>query len=368
MHRRIAIPPMPRRLTVALLSVVLTLSVVGSGALADTRKELEAAEHRAERMARLIAEEEAAVARVREKMNVLAGKIEVATSELQAAIAETRAARKEVARTRARLEQLLERLDARVADAFMTGLPNAMTYLFFANSVSEMGDRLLFLQSVVDGDVAIADKIEAERAALVKIRTELAEVMERRQELVDQLAANEAELEAALEEQQERIAKLAALRDEAQGEVGELLVKIRQELLARGGDGVLGPLYVCPVAGPTAYGDTFGIIHVHPGWTHRHQGNDMMAQLGTPLVAPFDGYVTNGAQKNAGIYVKVQGEDGYVLMMHLLRLGKLGAVKEGDVVGYVGVTGNASGPHVHFEWHPNNGPAVDPYAQLNEVC
>jgi murein DD-endopeptidase MepM/ murein hydrolase activator NlpD len=94
----------------------------------------------------------------------------------------------------------------------------------------------------------------------------------------------------------------------------------------------------------------------------------MMAALGTPVVAPFDGYATHGAQATAGIYVKVEGPEGFVYMMHLMRLGDLGAVETGDVVGYVGATGNATAPHVHFEWHPNNAAAVDPYPQLNEVC
>ena len=168
----------------------------------------------------------------------------------------------------------------------------------------------------------------------------------------------------------------SSLESEAGDLIQRLEKKLKQEIAALavptssggGGDGVSGPLYVCPVDGPHAYADTFGIIHHHPGWSHVHIGNDIIAPHGTPVVAPFDGTATSASDDNAGLYVTVSGSQGSVLMMHLSRFGSLGSVSTGDVVGYVGDTGNASGPHVHFEWHPGGGAAVDPYPLLNEVC
>jgi murein DD-endopeptidase MepM/ murein hydrolase activator NlpD len=69
-----------------------------------------------------------------------------------------------------------------------------------------------------------------------------------------------------------------------------------------------------------------------------------------------------------GMSVKVYGPLGYVYNAHLSAYGKLGQVKAGAVVGYVGSTGDAQAPHDHFEWHPGNGPAVDPYPYLMAVC
>jgi murein DD-endopeptidase MepM/ murein hydrolase activator NlpD len=83
--------------------------------------------------------------------------------------------------------------------------------------------------------------------------------------------------------------------------------------------------------------------------------------------------------------VKVYGSLGYTYNAHLSRMGRLGSVSAGDIVGYVGTSGDAQGgiAHDHFEWHPNSipsplwvspygysliGSAIDPYPYLNSVC
>jgi len=361
----------PRRRTRAVLAsiVVASLAVGATSAVsADTRKELEAAQHKASRVQRQIDHEEQVVTKLRDAMNRLAARIEEAISRMHEAQEEVRRARAELGRVRGRLSLLRERLNDRVAQAFMFGFPGEVAYLLDSSSIEDMGDRLLFVNSVTGRDAEIAALVDAERERLAQVQAHLADVLGRRQDALQALDENRRELDRLLRRQDARLKRLGKLRGKIQHEVSALTEKIRAELLARGGDGILGPLYRCPVDGPVAYGDTFGIIHHHPGWTHKHQGNDMMASMGTPVVAPFDGYATNGAERNAGIYVKVAGAGGYVVMMHLMRLGKLGEVVEGDIVGWVGDTGNATAPHVHFEWHPNGGSAVDPYPQLNEVC
>ena len=131
-----------------------------------------------------------------------------------------------------------------------------------------------------------------------------------------------------------------------------------------------GVLRRCPVDGPHDVMNNFGVwIQKRPGVpAHVHQGNDIMASTGTPIVAPFDGTAVAVPNDLGGNAVDVYGADGYVYNAHLSAYGKLGDVKTGDVIGYVGSTGDAGGPHDHFEWHPGNGAAVDPYPYLMAVC
>jgi murein DD-endopeptidase MepM/ murein hydrolase activator NlpD len=130
-----------------------------------------------------------------------------------------------------------------------------------------------------------------------------------------------------------------------------------------------GPLFLCPVRGRGYYTSSFGAYRPGPP-VHPHEGNDMFAPQGSPIVAPFDGYAVATPNRLGGRAVKVYGDDGYVYNAHLAAYGDLGPVSAGDEIGYVGASGNAhaSGPHNHFEWHPANGPAVDPFPFLNEVC
>jgi murein DD-endopeptidase MepM/ murein hydrolase activator NlpD len=130
-----------------------------------------------------------------------------------------------------------------------------------------------------------------------------------------------------------------------------------------------GTFQTCPVAGPNQVMNNFGVIVDLPEVpVHIHMGNDIMASAGTPIVAPFDGDASASASVLGGMEVRVSGADGYAYNAHLSAYGKLGPVKTGDVIGYVGTTGDATGPHDHFEWHPGNGVAVDPNPLLSVVC
>lgn len=121
-----------------------------------------------------------------------------------------------------------------------------------------------------------------------------------------------------------------------------------------------------PVAGRANYTDDWGAPRYTPTF-HLHQGTDIFAVRGTPVRAPADGSVRFTQEAAGGKSAYVKTADGtFYYMTHLNGFNmafRSGArVKQGDIVGFVGSTGNADGgtPHLHFEVHPGGGGAVNP--------
>ena len=131
----------------------------------------------------------------------------------------------------------------------------------------------------------------------------------------------------------------------------------------------VGIFRACPIPGYTQIYDDFGqMVRLPKVPVHRHMGSDVLAPTWSPIVAPFDGYASGSRSHLGGIEVRVRGDVGYVYNAHLIAFEQLGWVRTGDVIGYVGSTGDATAPHDHFEWHPWDGGAVDPYPYLVAAC
>ncbi|MEW4923500.1 peptidoglycan DD-metalloendopeptidase family protein [Algibacter sp. 2305UL17-15] len=97
-----------------------------------------------------------------------------------------------------------------------------------------------------------------------------------------------------------------------------------------------------------------------------HKGTDFAAPIGTPIMATANGTVTESRRKGGnGKYVKIRHNATYETQyLHMSkRLVKVGQfVKQGDVIGKVGMTGNTGGPHVCYRFW-KNGKQVDPFKQ-----
>ncbi len=127
-----------------------------------------------------------------------------------------------------------------------------------------------------------------------------------------------------------------------------------------------------PVAGYATFVDDWW----HPRFTptfHLHQGTDIFAPIGTPVRSPADGVLRQTQEATGGISVYVKMADGTEFYgTHLSALvdkQKSGQrVKTGEVIGFVGNTGNAEGGpgHLHFQIHPRGGAPVNPKPYLDE--
>ncbi len=195
---------------------------------------------------------------------------------------------------------------------------------------------------VVDAYLTAAEQapggIDAERGAIDDARDYLADLADAREVLGGELAAADAEL--------------AAVRD------------------------AIVPDIVFPIAG-TEYDFIDSFLFCRDGCRRRHQGVDIMAPHGTPLLAVEQGVLFRlGTGRLGGIKLWLLGESGaayyYAHLSGYSELAEEGAfVQAGDVIGFVGNTGNAisTPPHLHLEVHPTaTGRAVNPYPLMRQAA
>jgi murein DD-endopeptidase MepM/ murein hydrolase activator NlpD len=126
-----------------------------------------------------------------------------------------------------------------------------------------------------------------------------------------------------------------------------------------------------PVAGPAHWVHDWLMPRRGPP-IHLHQGTDVWAAMGTPLRAPYDGRLRYEDAGLGGLAAYVTATDGtYYYLAHMAGtapgLASGATVRQGQVVGFVGDSGNARGgpAHLHFEVHPRGGAAVDPKPLLD---
>lgn len=128
----------------------------------------------------------------------------------------------------------------------------------------------------------------------------------------------------------------------------------------------------CPVAGAVSFTDSWGDPR---SGGRSHRGVDMIAARGTPIVAIFSGAISRYSNSSLGgnsIYFTSDAGDRYYYA-HLDGFAGVSVgqhVEQGTVIGYNGSTGNAPSwlPHLHFEYHPGGGSAVNPYPLVKRLC
>ncbi len=252
----------------------------------------------------------------------------------------------------ARLDAAQQRFKERVANAVVRGNAAELDTIISSKDANEVLTRKTFLRSVTEADTAAVHELQAAKAVVD------AGVLE----AIDAVAATRRELRGARQNLQDEL----ALNAERHFQLA--VFSAGSEIVIRG--------FVFPVGEPYSFVDSWGFPRmVGTEYEHFHEGTDIMAPFGTPLYATERGIITRvGEDVLGGTKLWLKGESGtYYYYAHLqgyadgIVEGAL--VNAGDVVGFVGDTGNAKGgpPHCHFEIHPGGGDAVNPYGLLKVV-
>jgi murein DD-endopeptidase MepM/ murein hydrolase activator NlpD len=328
--------------TVALALALSAGALIAPSALADTKSELDAAKR------------DYAAAQAR-----LAGATRAwqqAEAQLSSLNDQIQATRMRIVQRQAAIARLEERLRARAVGAFESGVGGALDVLLSSASITEFSDRVEYLGRVAQADADVVLSLEVQREQLRRDRDSLAAAIARQSRVA-------AERERARNE-------ISALASRLAGDVARLQErwKREQQALSFFGQSVRpgAAIAVCPVRGPNAFVDSFG--WPRPGG-RVHQGIDLIAPHGTPVVAVQPGRAAATPNSLGGNAVIVYGPGGdWTYYAHLSAYGQLGSVGVGTVIGYVGSTGDTNVNHLHFEYHPGGGAAVDPYAALRAVC
>jgi peptidoglycan LD-endopeptidase LytH len=132
-----------------------------------------------------------------------------------------------------------------------------------------------------------------------------------------------------------------------------------------------GRFVSCPASPPYSYIDSWGAAR---SGGRSHKGTDIMSPMGNKAHAYVDGVISRQTTSAlGGISLYLWGDDGneyyYAhLQRYASRVGQ--RVKAGELIAYVGATGNAAwtGPHIHFEVHPGKGAPVNPYPWVKRAC
>lgn len=360
-------PRAPLALVVALVVAVLAPLPVGAQSIEEAREQRREVQQRLDAAADRLAELESRVGRLSDETDALHEQMQ--ELEAKARAAETRVVE-------------------RVRELYKRGIDTPILQLLLGEDAGAALERAELADHLLAGD---RREIETAVAARTRV-SETAEVLQQRRDAlaetrdeVDQtLAALQDDLAAARELEERLVAEERARQEAARRRAEEArraaAAEARQaqqeEEAAAAAPATSAPApssggsLACPVGNPKSYSDTWGAPR---SGGRSHKGVDILANYGTPVYAIVSGaWDIYSYGSSAGHWAILRGDNGHTYYyMHLQShtVGDMARVSAGTQTGTVGDTGNARGtPHLHFEYHPGGGGAVNPTPLVDQAC
>jgi murein DD-endopeptidase MepM/ murein hydrolase activator NlpD len=267
------------------------------------------------------------------------------------------------AAARDKLSSMLGRVRALAIHRYMGG---SVGLTLASNDPSSIARTDAMIRMITLGASDALDEFRLTKADLDASRRALTAKLADRRSAVDRLRNDQKKAVADLERLSRTLAALEAKQaaESKSRPVGGSSRAGRASGIIASGD------WVCPVQGPHSFSNDWGAPR--SGGRRTHQGNDILAPRGTPVVANVAGSWSKNTSNLGGLSYFLHGKDGNTYFgAHLDGYASEGgAVAAGQVIGYVGDTGDAKGgpTHLHFEFHPGGGAAVNPYPTLVKYC
>ncbi len=267
--------------------------------------------------------------------------------------------------------------------------------LFQCRSLSDVLSAIDMIGEIMDADKRLFEEYKTARENTEKVKAEYEGTLQQLGEKQETLEAEKAELEAQIaaavevinqlendiEAAKAEYAKAAAAEAAAQASINAIIAQMQaEEEAARqeaaennqqytGTGSTATGTYIWPCPSSTYVTSAFG-MREHPlfGDERPHSGIDISGSAGSEVLAADSGTVAVATYSSSyGNYVTIYHSNGdYTLYAHMSSLAVTAGqnVTQGDVIGYVGSTGWATGPHLHFEIRVN-GSTVDPLSYFS---
>lgn len=379
-----------RRLAAALLAVLLVAastepaSAASSSAARKRQEQLRAERAKAAAQVSALkssdAELEKAVAALSAQVRAQDAKVVAVRQSVAVAEQEVAEAEEGIASTEQEIAELRSAVVARAVDSYMRPTPSSFDGISGAKDLEDASRRASMLRQVANRDSDVIDELRATREDLgiARERAEAARAVaaERRKAATAQLSAlksnlaDRARVEAALDARIKQVTAEVAALEQEDAALREMIrtetaraaaarAAAATERASRSASSATAPVRASgsgmqwPVNGTVT--SEFG-----PRWGRLHAGIDISAPNGTAIRAAKAGTVIySGWQGGYGQAVVIDHGGGLTtLYAHQSRLASSSGqdVEAGQVVGYVGSTGNSTGNHLHFETRVNGSP------------